>query len=292
MKRLWALALTVALLACLFICSCNDEGESSSSTHSESASEAGNNANACCTVDILKIGKADCIIINTGTQIIMIDTGEAENFKKIKSYMSDKGYDKIDTLILTHPDKDHIGGASKVLLNYSVGEVIESSYSPSDAEYLLYHSTMSEIGLEPTVISDDYIFTADGCEILVDAPSRSKYADKQSNNSSLVVSIECGDKRLLFCGDAMEPRLEELIVAERGEYDFVKLPYHGNYLENYREFLDIVRCQYGVITCSDKNPADERTLDLLKELGVTAYETKNGRISVQVAENQINITQK
>ena len=285
----WAIVLAVLLCALLISC---DNSESSSSSQEESESEAIFYTDASCSIDILKIGKADCIVISTGSEVIMIDTGERENFKQIKSYMSDKGYNRIDTLILTHPDKDHIGAASEVLLNYDVGTVIESSYNPSEEEYLLYHSTMSELGIEPTIIYENYSFISDGCEILVDAPRKWKYKDKQSNNSSLVVSIRCGEKRLLFCGDAMELRLEELIDAQIGEYDFVKLPYHGNYLENYRGFFEMTLPKHCAITCSSKNPASQLTLDMCAEFGASVYQTRDGEINISVSNDKIDITQK
>jgi beta-lactamase superfamily II metal-dependent hydrolase len=107
-----------------------------------------------------------------------------------------------------------------------------------------------------------------------------------------VVSLTCGERRFLFCGDAMELRLAELTESEIGAHDFVKLPYHGNYLENYREFLDEVKPKYGAITCSGKNPTDDRTIDLLIEYMVHAYQTKDGNINVLCDENKITITQK
>ena len=61
----------------------------------------------------------------------MIDTGEEENLDDIHFYMNKKGYTAIDTLILTHYDKDHIGGASGIISTYGVNEVIETKITAS-----------------------------------------------------------------------------------------------------------------------------------------------------------------
>jgi beta-lactamase superfamily II metal-dependent hydrolase len=222
----------------------------------------------------------------------MIDTGEDKNVNDISDFMRDAGYDKIDTLILTHPDKDHIGGASEIISSFNVSTVIEGAYAPLTEDYTLYHMTMEDMNINPIILNGNYSFEFDGCEFLIDAPKKQKYTEKQSNNSSLVVSLTCGERRFLFCGDAMELRLAELTESEIGAHDFVKLPYHGNYLENYREFLDEVKPKYGAITCSGKNPTDDRTIDLLIEYMVHAYQTKNGNINVLCDENKITITQK
>lgn len=231
-------------------------------------------------VDVLKIGKADCIVINTGTKIVMIDTGEKENLDDVRDFMTERGYKKVDTLILTHFDKDHIGGAKEIIEEYGVSTVIESTAS-SDSEYFHeYHLLLSQLGISAMRLSQDYTFQIDGYTFFVGVPMKKKYEDKKDNNSSLVVKMEHKDFKLLFCGDAEEERLAEIIDTCAGEYDFVKLPYHGNYLENYSELFDKIKMKYAVITDSKKNPADTRTLDLLAREGIEVFETKNGTVSL------------
>lgn len=283
MRKFWLIIFCA--LICFSMFSCGDEESSSTPVSFESE------GSPSCSIDILKIGKADCIVIDTGAGLVMIDAGEDNNVSSIRDFMSDKGYDRIDTLILTHPDKDHIGGASEIISAYDVTTVIEGAYAPLTEEYTRYHATMDEREITPIILNGAYSFEVGGCLFEIDAPRKQKYAEKQSNNSSLVVSLTCGARRFLFCGDAMEIRLSELITAELGEYDFIKLPYHGNYIENYRELLDMVKPKYGVITCSDKNPADKKTLDLLVEYMVHVYQTKNGSVSVTCIDNEISITQ-
>ena len=255
------LCLNVALL----LCACSGEGDGDSILPAQ--------------VDVLKIGKADCIVINTGTKIVMIDTGEKENLDDVRDFMRDRGYKKVDTLILTHFDKDHIGGAKEIIEEYGVSTVLESTAS-SDSEYFHeYHLLLSQLGISPMRLSQDYTFQSDDCAFFVGVPMKKKYEDKKDNNSSLVVKMEHGETRLLFCGDAEEERLAEIIDTCAGEYDFVKLPYHGNYLENYGEFFGKIKMKYAAITDSKKNPADTRTLDLLAEEGVAVLETRNGTVS-------------
>ena len=192
-------------------------------------------------VDVLKIGKADCIVINTGTKIVMIDTGEKENLDDVRDFMRDRGYKKVDTLILTHFDKDHIGGAKKIIEEYGVDTVIEGTAS-SDSEYFHeYHLLLNQLGTSAQRLKQDYTFQSDDCEFFVCVPKQKKYESKNDNNSSLVVKMKCGETDFLFCGDAEEERLAEIIDTCAGEYDFIKLPYHGNYIENYGEFFEKIK---------------------------------------------------
>ena len=283
-RCLFAFALT---LLCLFALSCAKDTPTNSSTES-SGDEAPSNT---VSVDILETGKSDCIVINTGSKIIMIDTGEQKNFEDIDAYMKRNGYDKVDMLILTHYDKDHIGSAVAVITAYDVETVIESSFTSDSKFYVAYHNLLSEKGLAPIKLTENYTFTADGCDFEIDIPKKPKYHIDQDNNSSLIISMKFGEKRFLFCADALEIRIAEYIDDFPGVYDFVKLPHHGTCLINYRLFLDEVRPTYAAITCSEKKPSSDETLALMDMYDIDAYETRYGEINVTTDGNEIHVTQ-
>ena len=276
-KILLSVFIIMTMLFCFFCCSCGYTTD---------------NEIIPASLDIPKIGKADCIIINTGSKIVMIDTGEVENYDIIDDYMSNKGYNTIDTLILTHYDKDHIGGASELILNYNVATVIESKFDDSTVEYINYHNTIYSQNSTLMKLTENYKFNYDSCEFEINVPKKNKYEAKQDNNASLIISMKCGEKRFLFCGDAMEERLNEFIDVNQNSYDLVKLPYHGNYLENYKAFLDSVKAKYGVITNSKKNPASEETLSTLNKYSISTYQTRYGTVYITTNGKEIIITQK
>ena len=241
------------------------------------------------TVDVLKIGKADCIVIDTGKSLIMIDTGEAENLPTIHSYMRNHQYEAIDLLILTHYDKDHIGGAASIISEYRVETVIEPPNPSGRSEYEQYHAALSEKGQSALAPTEDQSFTYDGCVFEINVPKKKRYAKKNENNSSLIVSVRCGERGFLFCGDAMELRLDEWLATSAAQYDFVKLPYHGNYLENYGAFLDAVKPQCVAITDSKRNPTATQTRNMLSERGIGIYCTQYGQIHAESDGKSLNV---
>lgn len=243
------------------------------------------------TVDILDIGKADCILIDTGTKTVMIDTGEEDDVSDIISFLEAKNVSSIDVLILSHFDKDHIGGAATLISKYGINVVLETGFSSNRDEYEAYHTALAENGLEATVLSEDYSFVLDKCSFMVYVPKQTSYDTKEDNNASLIVAMEHGENQFLFCGDAMELRLAEFLEDSPGSFDFVKLPYHGNYLENYSDFLKEISPKYGVITCSKKNPASEDALSVLEQYGVMVYETENGNVYVTSNGKTISVSQ-
>ena len=241
-------------------------------------------------IDVLKVGKADCIVINTGTKIVMIDTAEKENVPYINSYMEKNGYKKIDTLILTHYDKDHIGGASEIISKYGVKNVIESKFAVNSIIYNEYHMVIENNGVNLSKIEAEFSFKYDNCQFAINVPQSESYKN-MGNNSSLIISLTCGSKKLLFTADALEDRINEIIEQGGGEYDLVKLPHHGSYLENYESFLNVVNPKYAVITDSNKNPASNETISLLSKKGILAYQTQNGDVRITTNGIELKVTQ-
>lgn len=270
MKRV--IALILCIISVMVFCSCKRDDE-------------------VVSLHVLDIGKADCIVIETGDKTVMIDTGERNDVYDIGKFLDSKGIEKIDILILSHFDKDHIGGAAELISRYEINTVLESSFSSDRDEYEAYHRELADHGLSTFVLTEDYSFTSGKCNFTVYPPECSSYDKKEDNNSSLIVAMEFGEQRFLFCGDAMELRLSEFLARSPGKFDFVKLPYHGNYIKNYDEFLKEVLPEYGVVTCSNKNPCDEKTLDLLLEYGVDIYKTVDGSVSLTTDGKTICITQ-
>ncbi|MBQ4509098.1 MAG: MBL fold metallo-hydrolase [Clostridia bacterium] len=284
LKRVVAL---IMLFLLMNICSCNNN-----QTDTSDDKPPKNEPIIPATIDILKIGKADCIVINTGSHLVMIDTGEEENLNTIHAYMSRNNYEAIDTLILTHYDKDHIGGASDVISSFNVSTVIETQNKNTTIDYITYHNTVAEKQATLLKLTDTYKFTYDSCEFEINIPKQSKYSENNDNNLSLIISMKCGENKFLFCGDAMEERISEFINQNKTTYDFVKLPHHGTYLQNYKEFLDSVKPQTVAITDSKKNTASADTLALLYERDITPYETRYGEINISTDGKSIIITQK
>lgn len=287
MKKYYGIILLVfIMLFCLCLVACGDE-EKLGTPNGEQEEKTTPSA----IVDILKIGKADCIIINTGCHILMVDTGERENLSQIHAYMQEKGYEQIDTLIISHYDKDHIGGAEEIIRWYGVKTVFESNFTETTAEYTDYHQAIEDTGVTLKKLGENARLDLDGIEFDILVPQKKKYNTDKDNNTSLIVSMVCGEKKLLFCGDALELRIVELVYDRVGHYDFVKLPHHGTYLENYPMVLEELTPAYCAITCSNKNPADEETLSLLSEMGTQVFQTKNGTISISVNDKTLAVTQ-
>ena len=86
-------------------------------------------------VDFLDVGNADCIVIRTENRTTVIDTATSILSDIIFEYLNEKEIDRIDILIITHFDKDHVGGASEVIENFETSHIIMPDYVSTSDEY-------------------------------------------------------------------------------------------------------------------------------------------------------------
>ncbi len=243
------------------------------------------------TIDVLDIGKADCIVIKNSVSTIMIDTGEEENLPTIETYLKANGIQKIDCLILSHYDKDHIGGAKKIISTYNVEKVVESSFISDRDEYINYHAAAEKKSISVNKLENDTEFAIGDLAFTISVPKKASYEKKEDNNASLVVAMKYKNISFLFCGDAMNERMDEILIEDPGKFDLVKLPHHGSYLKRYDEILESLSCRNVVITDSEKNPADEKLLTLLDHNKIACYETRYGTVSITCDGQTLSIKQ-
>ncbi len=242
-------------------------------------------------VSVLKVGKADAIILQTANHSVMIDCGEADDSKEILKFLSKNGISKIDCLFITHFDKDHVGGTADILNNIETEQIITPLYEGSNDEYYNYIKTAEAKNITPLTLTGNMTFVLDDVLFEIYPPQKSSYKESD-NDFSLAVSVKHGGNSFLFTGDAEAKRLTEILRQTNEEYSFLKVPHHGQYNKNTEKFIKRINPSYSVITCSAKNTADEKTINILDDIGSTVYLTENGNVKAVSDGENISITQK
>ena len=235
-------------------------------------------------------GAADAILLRTENSAVLIDAGEKGFGKTILAYLAEQGVDALDYLIVTHFDKDHVGGAAKVLNGIPVKAVLQSNQPKDSDEYENYVEALRGAGIEPVTLRETDTFSLDGVSYTVDPPRQSAYAQDSSNNSSLIVSVRYGDTGVLLPGDAQTLRLAEFLDANTETYDVLKLPHHGRDEPLLEALLASVKPTYAIITSSEEEPESGAVLAALEQAGVRTLLTRNQ--SVTLYSDGITIKQK
>ena len=235
-------------------------------------------------------GKADAFLIQNNDYTVMIDTGEEDLSNEILTYFKNYNIEHLDYLIITHFDKDHVGSASTILNSISVDHVLQSNVPKESDVYTNYLSALESCGITPETISGDKNITLGDMEIVVNGPDVI-YDKNESNNSSLIVSLTYKNTSYLFMGDAENARIKDFVSTNNNTYDFIKIPYHGNYLKRLESLLSSVNPKYAVITASNEEGAETDTLSLLDNLKIKYYITRDGGVLLTSDGNSITMKQ-
>ena len=234
-------------------------------------------------------GKADAILITAPGAAVVVDTGEKGFGKQILAYLEEREIQHLDALILTHFDKDHVGGASKLISGIGIDRVYQSNVPRDSGEYRDYVRALELTGLEAVTLRQSETLKLGELEIRIDPPIREQFETDPSNNSSLIVSVSWGNTRVLLTGDAEEDRLEEWLESEPDPYDCVKLPHHGAWEQPLNHLLAVTAPSFAVATDSDKEPADEKTAALLTSYRVESYFTREGAVLLKSDGETVNV---
>ena len=231
-------------------------------------------------VTALSVGKADSIILKTENHCILIDCGEKDDGENILNKLKEKKIEAIDCLVITHFDKDHIGGAVDVLKGISVDKIYVPDYQGTSDEYKDYIKYIKKQNIAQTVLTEEISFNIDDVLISIYPPQEKEY-EESDNDFSLALAAEYKNNSFLFCGDAEKVRLEEIKKQTGKEFDYIKVAHHGRYNKGTDGFFEATKPKYAVISTDEKNPPDEKTILILNNLGVKIYSTKDGDITAK-----------
>lgn len=241
-------------------------------------------------VTFFDVGKGDAILIETSGHQVMIDAGYDDTPDIILDYLKEKKIDSIDYLVITHFDKDHVGGADWILKEVATENVLQPDYVSDSGQYKEYAETMEDKGISPIVVTETMKLSLDGVDFLIYPPQKKDYKE-EDNDFSLVISMTCGEKSFLFAGDCEKDRLKELMIQNEFDlsHDVLKVPHHGQKEKNSEEFLKAVSPKAAVITSSDEKPADDEICEILGRLGTDVYFTKDGTVTCLCDGAQVTI---
>lgn len=235
---------------------------------------------AALTVRAFAAGAADAFLLTTDGSAVLIDCGEKGFGKQITACLEELGIGRLDALIVTHFDKDHVGGAAKVISSVPIDRVLQSNYPKDSKPYRKYLEALEEAGLTAETVREELSFTLDGVLYEIDPPAET-YSEDESNNSSLIVSVTNGGDELLFMGDAEDARIAGFLRDHQGGWDFLKVPHHGRAGDMTAALIAAVRPAVAVITSSEEEPEDAEVLALLKKAGAEVYLTREAPVIVE-----------
>ncbi len=200
-------------------------------------------------VHFINVGQGDATYIKMpGGEDILIDGGRQGQGDKIIAYLKKQKVDDIEIMIATHPDADHIGALDEVLKAYKV----ESVYAPkvshtTDAYKNFLKAVKAEKLTIKTAKAGVKLPLKTGTAKFV-GPVRD-YGKTDLNNWSAVLHITYNKNKFLFTGDAEKTAETDMVKAKQTlQADVLKVGHHGAKTSSNKNFLDVVKPKYAVIS--------------------------------------------
>lgn len=225
------------------------------------------------TIDFLDVGQGDAALVTfPDGKTMLIDGGGRLNFRDgdedtfepdtprigeavVSEFLWEKGYSRVDYLVATHADVDHIQGLSDVAANFDVGAAYVGQMPPGDREFNKFAATANSRRIPIEMVSSGDVFEEDGVRIEVLNPNKpSSPTAETDNNRSVVLRLAFGDRRFLLTGDieaGAEMRL--LATPELLQSDVIKVSHHGSRTASTQEFANAVKPAYAVISVGNRS---------------------------------------
>lgn len=243
------------------------------------------------SVHIIDIGQGDSIFIQTlEDKRILIDAGDEEAEHTVYSYLKRRGVKKIDVLIATHPDTDHIGSMDYIIDKFKISHFyMPDAKTDSEAFYNLLDSCRDK-NLKIEYLTKGDVLKIDSSTTM-EILSPSTITDK-NNLNSIVSLLNYKGYEFLFTGDAEKENESEILSScNLPDIEFLKAGHHGSSSSSTDEFIANLKPEAVAISCgynNDYGHPHRSVLDTFRENGSVVYRTdKNGTLVFYCDENGI-----
>ena len=225
----------------------------------------------------LDVGQGDALLLRLDDRTLLVDAGpDAQTVREtILPRLRAMQVVRLDYLVLTHPDADHIGGAPELMRTLPVGQVVVWD-APSD--HPVFQEVLRLAGELPvpvrSVRQGDRLSWHPAVETQVLNPAAGDCSD---NDLSVVLRVVYGNAVFLLTGDLEQSVESELIrQALPLAADVLKVGHHGSDTSSSPAFLDRVAPQVAIVLAGRDNSFGhprEAVLDRLLDRGVAVFRT-------------------
>lgn len=284
---LWSILLAVCLLTAATSCGTQgtnlrgqvENGDSSeqgdSSEHTNGSGEASGVGTEELTVQILDVGQGSAALIRQGDSFLLMDGGDKDYSSYVVSYLKKEGVERLDYVIVSHYDADHLNGVVGVLNAFECKQVLAPDYKTDTKVYQSYLKVIEEknIPVEHPRLGDSYTFADSSFRVVCPA----SYSYQDANSNSLGIRLSYGDNSFLICGDCTEESEQDVLYKGTDVHSDVYVAnHHGSKYSNSEEFLQAVSPSYVIISCGRDNsyghPGASVMLSIQK-LGASLFRT-------------------
>lgn len=233
-------------------------------------------ANGTVEVHFINVGQSvSTLVVSPEGETMLVDTGHYnDDGEYVLEYLETQGIDRIDHLVVSHNDADHIGGNAAIIEHYEtsadgIGAVYDPGIAASTQTYAEYLDAVEsyDVTLYETREGDSIGIESLRVEVL--GPPDPYLESKARNENSIVLKLTYGQTSFLLSGDAEDDQ-EAYLVETYGnqlQSTVLKAGHHGSSSSSGAEMLDVVGPETVVISSGYDNQYGHPTKTVLQRLG-------------------------
>lgn len=219
-------------------------------------------------VTFLDVGQGDSAVLQLPSgKTLLIDGGKRyERFDMgrgvIGPFLLNQGIRRVDHILATHPQQDHVGGLPWVIRHLDVGDFWDTGIERSEPLFEELRQVVAARGVHGHVaIRGEEIVGEESCRVTVLNPlgarqGKSAFSSSSGaflNNESVVTQLNCGRHTVLFAADIETDGLRHLAAFGQDPVTVLKVPHHGARSSLNREWIEQVRPRVAVFSAGRHN---------------------------------------
>ena len=254
-------------------------------------SSATTQTSANVTIKFIDVGQGEAILIALPEKTMLIDAGPTGSAPKIAQVLQELGRNKIDYLVATHPDEDHIGGMADVISSTQIGTIYAPNKTNNTATYRKFLTAIQNNNLQITLAEAGTIIDqTDDYKLEILWPTKdANFPD--TNDYSIIIKLTVGNKTFLFTGDAPT---NAILNSNPGHIDVLKVSHHGSRTGTTEVLIHKLSPTYAVLSYALDNSYGhpmQSVLNALRKHSVEVWGTgANGTITITCDGTNIDIS--
>jgi competence protein ComEC len=238
-------------------------------------------------VHFVDVGQGDSILIQTPYgQTVLIDGGDTNT--GIIQYLQSLGIQRIDLMVATHPNADHIGGLVQVLQTFPVVKVVTNGQLATTNVYENFLDAIMSAGAQYSDIKRGDVLSAGGIDFICLNPV--DITNPDTNENSIVLLFSYGPTKFLLMGDAGAATEANLVASNLlSRVDILKVGHHSSTTGTTSAFLSVIKPVVAIYSAALNNSyghSAPQTISALQVVGATIYGTdRNGTIIISADLN-------
>ncbi len=232
-------------------------------------------------VTFLDVGQGDAVLLETASARVLVDQGPPE--ANVAGQLAGMGIRSLSALVLTHPQRDHVGGAADVIRQLRVGVVLDPELAARGPERDEAVAAAAARGVPVRAARTGSEFKVGGIRLRVLWPPDPGLPSEDPNLNAVVLVASFGEADVFLPADAESDVTARLPL---GAFEILKVAHHGSEDPGLERQLRILRPQVAVISAGRNNdyghPRPETLAALATVHGLAVYRTdRHGRVVVE-----------